>query len=191
MCVWGGGGGGGHRCNINFSNGQSIGIVLYGMCSHSLYIKGENWQKLMQQLYANHMHILISWRQHTQSFKSVRGVALTANTHCLYIQGEKWLSLQCLKSDKNYSNKYVQSTCTSSYHKENTSKVSKQLVQNCKRSCAHNKYPLSIYSGWKMTKFTMPKKWQKLIQQLCPIHMHILIPWGKHMQSLKKIGTKL
>ena len=38
----GGGGGWGHRCNINFSNGQSIGIVLYGMCSHSLYIKGEN-----------------------------------------------------------------------------------------------------------------------------------------------------
>ena len=38
----GGGGGGGDRCNINFSNGQSIGIVLYGMCSHSLYIKGEN-----------------------------------------------------------------------------------------------------------------------------------------------------
>ena len=37
-----GGGGGGHRCTINFSNGQSIGIVLYGMCSHSLYIKGEN-----------------------------------------------------------------------------------------------------------------------------------------------------
>ena len=39
---WGGGvEGGGHRCNINFSNGQSIGIVLYGMCSHSLYTKGE------------------------------------------------------------------------------------------------------------------------------------------------------
>ena len=36
------GGGGGHRCNMNFSNGQSIGIILYGMCSHSLYIKGEN-----------------------------------------------------------------------------------------------------------------------------------------------------
>ena len=139
--------GGGHRCNTNFSNGQSIGIVLYGMCSHSLYIKGENWQKLMQQLYANHMHILISRRKHTQSFKSVRGVALRTNTHCLYIQGEKWLSLQCLKSDKNWSNNYVQSTCTVSYHEENTCKVSKQLVQNCKRSCVHNKYPLSIYSG--------------------------------------------
>ena len=121
----------------------------YPAHQHSLYIKGENWQKLLQQLYANHMHILISWRKHTQSFKSVRGVALTTNTHCLYIQGEKWLSLQCLKSDKNWSNNYVQSTCTSSYHEENTCKVSKQLVQNCKRSCAHNKYPLSIYSGWK------------------------------------------
>ena len=35
-------GGGGHRCIINFSNGQGIGIVLYGMCANSLYIKGEN-----------------------------------------------------------------------------------------------------------------------------------------------------
>ena len=189
---------------LNFSNGQSIGIVLYGMCSHSLYKRGENWQKLMQQLYANHMHILISWRKHTQSFKSVREVALTTNTHCLYIQGEKWLSLQCLKSDKtdptimcnphahphtmkkthakfqnnwyktvrgvalttsthclyiqgekwlssqcrksnqNWSNNYIQSICTSSYHKKNTCKVWKQLVQNCKRSCAHKTYPLSI-----------------------------------------------
>ena len=42
FCWEWGGGGGVHRCNINFSNGQSIGIVLYGMCSHSLYIKGEN-----------------------------------------------------------------------------------------------------------------------------------------------------
>ena len=123
--------------------------------------------------------------------KTVRGVALTRDTLCLYNQGEKWLSWQCRKSDKNWSNNYVQSTCTSSYHEENTCKVWKQLVQNCKRICAHKRYPLSIYSGWKMTKLTMSKKWQKLIQQLCPIHMHILIPWGKHMQSLKTIGTKL
>ena len=39
---WGGGWGGGHTCNINFSDVQTIGIVLYGMCSHSLYIKAEN-----------------------------------------------------------------------------------------------------------------------------------------------------
>ena len=123
-------------------------------------------------------------------YKTVREVALTRDTHCLYNQGEKWRSWQFRKSDKNWSNKYVQSTCASLYHEKNTCKVSKQLVKNCKRKCAHNKYPLSIYSGWKMTKFTMPKKWQKLIQ-LCPIHMHILIPWRKHMQSLKTIGTKL
>ena len=124
-------------------------------------------------------------------YKTVRGVALTTSTHCLYIQGEKWLSSQCRKSDKNWSNNYVQSTCTSSYYEENTCKVWKQLVQNCKRSCAHKRYPLSIYSGWKMTKFTMSKKWQKLIRQLCPIHMHILIQWRKHMQSFKTMGAKL
>ena len=43
-------------------------------------------------------------------YKTVRGVALTKGTHCLYIDGEK----------------------------ENTNKVSKRSVQNCKRSCAHN-----------------------------------------------------
>ena len=80
-------------------------------------------------------------------YKTVRGVALTRDTHCLYNQGEKWLSWQCRKSDKNWSNNYVQSTCTSSYHEENTCKVSKQWVQNCKRSCAH-KIPMLNVDGW-------------------------------------------
>ena len=80
-------------------------------------------------------------------YKTVRGVALTRDTLCLYNQGEKWLSWQCRKSDKNWSNNYVQSTCTSSYHEENTCKVSKQWVQNCKRSCAH-KIPMLNVDGW-------------------------------------------
>ena len=80
-------------------------------------------------------------------YKTVRGVALTRDTLCLYNQGEKWLSSQCRKSDKNWSNNYVQSTCTSSYHEENTCKVSKQWVQNCKRSCAH-KIPMLNVDGW-------------------------------------------
>ena len=80
-------------------------------------------------------------------YKTVRGVALTRDTLCLYNQGEKWLSSQCRKSDKNWSNNYVQSTCTSSYHEENTCKVSKQWVQNCKRSCAH-KIPILNVDGW-------------------------------------------
>ena len=41
------------------------------------------------------------------------------------------------KVTKNKLTNYIQTTCTSSYHDENTSKVSKRLVQNCKRSCAH------------------------------------------------------
>ena len=80
-------------------------------------------------------------------YKTVRGVALTRDTLCLYNQGEKWLSSQCQKSDKIWSNNYVQSICTSSYHEENTCKVSKQWVQNCKRSCAH-KIPMLNVDGW-------------------------------------------
>ena len=95
---------------------------------------------------------------HNNRYKTVRGVVLTKGTHCLYIEGEKWLSSQCWKSDKKRFYNYTWITCTSSYHEENICKVSKQSVQNCKRSCAHKRYPLSIYWGWKMTKFTMWKK---------------------------------
>ena len=42
-----------------------------------------------------------------------------------------------------------------------------------------------------MTKFTKWKKWQKLIQGLYPNHMHISIPWQKHVQSFIKIDIKL
>ena len=35
------------------------------------------------------------------------------------------------------SNNNSQSTCTSSYHDENTCKISRRSVQNCKRRCAH------------------------------------------------------
>ena len=92
---------------------------------------------------------------HNNRYKTVRGVVLTRGTNCLYIKGEKRRSSQCGKSEKKCSNNYIQTTCTSSYHEENICKVSKQSVQNCKRSCAHKRYPLSIYWGWKMTKFTM------------------------------------
>ena len=80
-------------------------------------------------------------------YKTVRGVVLTRDTLCLYNQAEKRLSSQCRKSDKNWSNNYIQSTCTSSYHEEYTCKVSKQWVQNCKRSCAH-KIPMLNVDGW-------------------------------------------
>ena len=68
---------------------------------------GENmckFQKLMQGLYPNHMHIFRSWRKHGQSFKKI-GIKLyeelrSQGTHCLYIEVEKLLSSQSGKSDK-------------------------------------------------------------------------------------------
>ena len=127
----------------------------------------KKWQKLMQGLYQKHMHIFRLWRKHGQSFKKI-GIKLyeelcSRGIHCLYTEGEKWLSSQYGKSDKKWSNHYIQNICISSYNEENTCKVSKWSVQNCKRSCAHKRYPWSTYWGWKMTKFTMWKKWQKII----------------------------
>ena len=52
----------------------------------------------------------------------------------------------------------------------------KQIGTNCKRSSAHKRYPLSIYWGWKMTKFTIRKKLQKwfnnYIQTTCTFSYH-------------------
>ena len=96
--------------------------------------------------------------------------------HCLYIQGEKWLSLQCLKSDKKWSNNYVQSTCTSSYHEKNICKVSKQLVQNCKRSCAHNKHHCLYIQGEKWLSWQCQKSdknWSNnYVQSTCTSSYH-------------------
>ena len=74
---------------------------------------------------------------HNNWYKTVRGVVLISGTQCLYIEGENWLSSQCGKSNKKRTNNYIQITCTSSYHEENTCNVSKWSVQNCKRSCSH------------------------------------------------------
>ena len=51
----------------------------------------------------------------------------------------------------------------------------------------HTRYPLSIHfdstciRAWKMAKFKMWKKWQKLIWGLYPNHMHIFRPCLKHL----------
>ena len=91
------------------------------------------------------------------------------------------------KKWKKWSNNYIQTTCASSYHEENICKVSKRSAQNWKRSCAHKKYPLSIYRGekwlssqcWKMTKIVLTIIFKP--------HAH-LHTWRKHMQSFKRIG---
>ena len=108
---------------------------------HCLHIEGEKWlssqcgksdQKCLTILPKSHAHPHTMKKTHAKfqnnQYKTVRGVALTRGTHCLYTEGEKWLSSQCGKSDKKCSYNFTQTTCTSSYHEENTCKVSKQSV---------------------------------------------------------------
>ena len=155
---------------------KKISIKLYEeLCSrgtHCLYIEVEKWlssqcgnkwkKKKLTIISKPHAHPHTIKKTHAKfnnnRYKTVRGVALTRGTNCLYIKDEKWWSSQCEKSDKKWSNNYIQTICTSSYHEKNICKVSKWSVQNCKRSCNHKRYPLSIYWGWKMTKFSMWKK---------------------------------
>ena len=174
---------------------KKITIKLYEeLCSRGspcLYIEGEKWlsSQCGKKVTKNYLTIIskphahphttkkMHAKFHNNRYKTVRGIALTRGTNCLYIKGEKRRSSQCGKSDKKCSNNYIQTTCTSSYHEENICKVSKQSVQNCKRSCTHKRYPLSIYWGWKMTKFTMWKKNNKkcsnnYIQTTCTSSYH-------------------
>ena len=82
-------------------------------------------------------------------------------THCLYIE----VSLQSGKSDKKYSNNYIQSTCTSSHHEENIRKVSKRSVKNCKSSCAH-KTPMVMLTDRRTETCTPKSPMLKQVRQL-------------------------
>ena len=154
------------------------------MCSqgiHCLYIEGEKLlssqcgkseKKIILQLYPNHMPSLIPWRIthakfHYNWYKSVRRLAVTRGTHCLYIAGEKWLRYLYIAGEKWLSSQCgnIQTTCTSSYHEENTCKVSKRSIQNCKRSCAHNTPRVNVeertdgwMNRWKLACLNHPLK---------------------------------
>ena len=52
----------------------------------------------------------------------------------------------------------MKSRCTSSNYGENLCKVSRRLVKKIVWGVVLTRYPLFIYWGWKMTKFTMWKK---------------------------------
>ena len=101
------------------------------------WLKFTMWKKVKNNLTITskpnaHPHTMkkMHAKFHNNRYKTVRGVALTGGTNYLYITGEKWLSYngwkwlssQSGKSDKKWSNKYIQTTCTSSYHEENPAK---------------------------------------------------------------------
>ena len=162
-------------------------------------------------------------------YKIVWGVVLTRYPLSIHWGQKMTKFTKWKKWQKIISQLYPNHMHKSSYHDENTCKVSNRSVQNCKRSCAHKtprvnvdgndkvrkvekvtkinariiskpyahlqtmektcakfqkdrykivwgvaltRYPLSIHWGQKMTKFTKWKKWQKIISQLYPNHVH-------------------
>ena len=93
-----------------------------------------------------HMHIFRPWRKHVQSFKKI-GIKLYEEL-CFKVP-----TVYTLRSKKDLVHKVEKVTkinltiISKSYHDENTCKVSKRLVENCKRSCAH-KTPRVNADGW-------------------------------------------
>ena len=89
----------------------------------------KKWWKLMQGLYQKHMDIQTMAKTCAKLQKDwYKGICMRSCAHkvpTVYIlRMEKDLSSQCGKSDKEWSNSYIQTTCISSYHGENTCKVS-------------------------------------------------------------------
>ena len=71
-------------------------------------------------------------------------------------------------------------------HVQSFKKIGIKLYEELRSQGTH-----CLYIDVKKWLSSQSGKWQKIISQLYPNHMHILIPWRKHMQSFKKIGTQL
>ena len=163
------------------------------------FTKWKKWQKLIQGLYPNHMHISRPWWKHVQSFKKI-GIKLyeelrSQGTHCLYTFIESEVRKeQSSQSGKKWQ-KLMQGLHPNHMHifrpwRKHVQSFKKIGIKLYEELCSQGTQCLFIW-GQKMTKFIKWKKWQNITSQLYPNHMHILIPWRKHMQSFKKIGTKL
>ena len=160
------------------------------------FTKWKKWQNIISQLYLNHIHILIPWRKHMQSFKTIGTILLEelrsqdTQGKCWRMDGRmtkfaKWKKWQKLMQ-RLYSN-HMHIFRPWRKHVQSFKKIGIKLYEQLHSQVTHCLY----IEVKKMTKFTKWKKWPKIISQLYPNHMHILIPWRKHVQSFKKIGTKL
>ena len=90
--------------------------------------------------------ILIVYFNYTESKKKTRAVRGSdySPTTVLSEEQDKLVTENWNDREKKISKDYTKTTCTSSFHAENICKVSKQLMQNCKRCCTH-KVP-TVYS---------------------------------------------
>ena len=130
------------------------------------FTKRKKWQKLIQGLYPNHMHISRPWRKHVQSFKKI-SIKLyeelcSQGTHYrnIFIESEvrKWQSSQSGKSNKNYCN-IISKPCAHLQTMEKTCAKFQKDWYKIVWGVALTRYPLSIHWGRKMTMFTKWKKW--------------------------------
>ena len=79
--------------------------------------------------------------------------------------------------------------CTSSYHEENTCKVSKRSVQNCKRSCAH-KTPRVNVDGWtnRRTETCTPKS--PMLKQVRQKKEYLFDIFSGHFGAFQSINVR-
>ena len=127
----------------------------------------KKWQKVWQGLYEKHVHIFRLWRKHVQSSKKISikvyKKLCSRDTHCLYIEGEKWLKFTMWKKWKNnltitsksHAHPHTMKKTHAKFH-NNRYKTVRGVALTRRTNCLYIK-------GEKMTKFTMWKKWQKLI----------------------------
>ena len=126
------------------------------------FVKWKKWQKLMQGLYPNHMHISRPWRKHVQSFKKC-GIKLyeelsSQGTHCLYTEVKKWLSSQSGKSDKKYLTIISKPYAYPHTMKKTHAKFQKDRYKT-KRSCAHKSSRVNVdrwTDGRKLARLSRP-----------------------------------
>ena len=132
------------------------------MSKNKKMTKWKKWQKLIQGLYPNHMHISRPWRKHVQSFKKIvlklYQELCSQGTHCLYTFTESDKSSQSGKSDKNKCKPYAH-------------------LQTMEKTCAKfQKDRYKIVWGIVLTKYPLSIHWG-------PLSIH----WGRKMTLVHKV----
>ena len=170
-------------------------------CAHevsSLYIKGEErlstmWKKVKKKKKKNDLTVISKLHAyphtmktthakcHNNRYKTVRSCAHKRYQLFIYKRVKNDCS-QCGKSDKKWSNNYIQTTCITSYYEENICKVSKWSVQNCKRSCAHKRYPLYIEGEKRLSS--------QCVEKVTKNNLTIISKPHPHPHTMKKTQAK-
>ena len=116
------------------------------------FTKQKKWEKIKyytKTICISSFHAENICKVSRQSVENCKRNCAPQGTHYLYTS----IALHVKKATKFTKQKkweqikyYTQTTCTSSFHAKNICKVSKQLKENCKRSCTH-KVP-TAYTLW-------------------------------------------